>query len=103
MTILLSCECGKKLRAREEWRGTKVKCPACGTIMLIPENPPPETRSRSPSPSKPKPATVTQKNGESNLPRVTKSAPPPPAPPRKPPAKVAEPEEETGDVDEPRV
>jgi hypothetical protein len=39
MTFLLSCECGKKLRAKDEWRGTRVKCPACGHVIAIPGTP----------------------------------------------------------------
>jgi hypothetical protein len=37
MPILLTCDCGKKLRAKEDWKGTKVKCPGCGKVLKIPD------------------------------------------------------------------
>jgi uncharacterized protein YxjI len=36
MPILLSCECGKKLRTRDELAGKKIKCPGCGTKLRVP-------------------------------------------------------------------
>src|SRR5262249_26975121 len=36
MAIEISCECGKRLRAKEEWSGTRVKCPACGQVLTVP-------------------------------------------------------------------
>jgi RsiW-degrading membrane proteinase PrsW (M82 family) len=36
MPITLSCECGKKLRVKDELAGRKVKCPGCGKVLIIP-------------------------------------------------------------------
>lgn len=46
MPIVFSCSCQKKLRAPDSTAGKKVKCPACGTVLTIPEPPsPPDTFS----------------------------------------------------------
>ena len=42
MSIVVNCECGKQLRAREELAGRKGKCPGCGKMFVIPAPPPPE-------------------------------------------------------------
>jgi hypothetical protein len=47
VTISIRCECGKALKAREESRGKKVRCPACGASVPVPA----ETEE---SPKKPK-------------------------------------------------
>ena len=36
MPIEIYCACGKKLRARDESAGKKVKCPACGKSVPVP-------------------------------------------------------------------
>lgn len=36
MPILVSCECGKQFRSRDEWAGRRVKCPNCGAVLTIP-------------------------------------------------------------------
>src|SRR3954471_3142335 len=36
MPILLTCECGKQLRVKDENAGRRVKCPACGHEMVAP-------------------------------------------------------------------
>jgi len=36
MPILTSCQCGKSLRAPDDFAGRSVRCPACGAIMRIP-------------------------------------------------------------------
>src|SRR5258708_17594739 len=46
MTIAVACECGKRLSAKDELAGKRVKCPACGQGLLIPapdSAPQPET------------------------------------------------------------
>jgi DNA-directed RNA polymerase subunit RPC12/RpoP len=35
-TIVVTCDCGKKLRAKAELAGKRVKCPACGEPLNIP-------------------------------------------------------------------
>ena len=38
MPITVTCEgCGKKLRVKDELAGRKGKCPACGTVLVIPQ------------------------------------------------------------------
>jgi hypothetical protein len=35
MPISIRCDCGKTLKVDEQYRGKKVKCPACGTSVLV--------------------------------------------------------------------
>jgi hypothetical protein len=35
MPIVVSCECGRTLRAKDEAAGRKVRCPACGAIVAV--------------------------------------------------------------------
>lgn len=35
MPIVLECVCGKRLKARDEDVGKKVKCPGCGAILVV--------------------------------------------------------------------
>jgi hypothetical protein len=50
MSIPFGCECGKRLQAKEEFAGKKMKCPGCGKILVIPGGePPPEARQREPA------------------------------------------------------
>jgi hypothetical protein len=37
MPIALSCECGKRLRIKDEFAGRSVRCPACRATLDIPE------------------------------------------------------------------
>jgi hypothetical protein len=37
MSIQVSCQCGKRLTAKDEFAGKRVKCPACGGPLLIPQ------------------------------------------------------------------
>ena len=37
MTIEITCECGKRLRTKDEHAGKRVKCPACGRPLLLPQ------------------------------------------------------------------
>lgn len=36
MAITVSCECGKKLKVKEELAGKKVRCPECQATMVVP-------------------------------------------------------------------
>jgi DNA-directed RNA polymerase subunit RPC12/RpoP len=35
MSIVVTCTCGKQLKARDEYLGRRAKCPACGIHLLI--------------------------------------------------------------------
>ena len=37
MSIKVSCRCGKKISAKDEYAGRKVKCPACQNVLRIPD------------------------------------------------------------------
>lgn len=36
MPILLSCDCGKRIKVRDEDAGKRVKCPGCNAVLRIP-------------------------------------------------------------------
>jgi hypothetical protein len=36
MSLVVKCSCGKSLQAKEEHAGKRVRCPACGTILMLP-------------------------------------------------------------------
>src|SRR5689334_11754078 len=36
MSIEVSCQCGRRFRAKEEWAGRRAKCPGCGSPLVIP-------------------------------------------------------------------
>jgi DNA-directed RNA polymerase subunit RPC12/RpoP len=91
MTFLLSCECGKKLRAKDEWRGTRVKCPACGEVILIPGKPAVSADSRTPALSR-----------DSRAPAVSGDSRTPARQSAKTPVKAASPNEDDSDLDTPR-
>jgi hypothetical protein len=43
MPIPFGCECGKRLQAKDEFAGKKMRCPGCGKLLVIPDTaPPPE-------------------------------------------------------------
>ena len=64
MSIDLSCKCGKKLRAKEEWSGTRVKCPACGNILTVPGKSRERVAVPSPPRSEKKPEKVAAREEE---------------------------------------
>ena len=37
MSIQVTCRCGAKLKAKDEFTGKRVKCPSCGEALQIPE------------------------------------------------------------------
>src|SRR5436305_13694484 len=36
MSIVVSCQCGRSFKAKDEWSGRRAKCPGCGTPLIIP-------------------------------------------------------------------
>ncbi|MBX3396988.1 MAG: hypothetical protein KF841_16660 [Phycisphaerae bacterium] len=36
MSVVVSCKCGKKFKAKDEMAGKKVRCPECKTVIRIP-------------------------------------------------------------------
>src|SRR5205809_38388 len=36
MSIVVSCSCGKRLRARDELASKRAKCPGCGKMLVVP-------------------------------------------------------------------
>ncbi len=70
MPIPFSCECGKKLQAKDEFAGKKLKCPGCGKILTIP-NP-----AAAPPPEEP-PAPPPTQRAPLPPPELTAELPPP--------------------------
>ncbi len=35
---LLDCSCGRRIVAKPEWAGTRVRCAACGALLAVPED-----------------------------------------------------------------
>jgi Protein of unknown function (DUF1559) len=40
MAIAFSCECGRKMQAKEEFAGKRMKCPGCKSLVTIPKTNP---------------------------------------------------------------
>lgn len=36
MTMVVKCKCGKEYRVRDELQGKKARCPACGSVLIVP-------------------------------------------------------------------
>lgn len=53
MSIFVSCQCGKKFRARDEHAGKRVKCPNCAAALTIPS--PPSAARAIPAQPRPSP------------------------------------------------
>jgi serine/threonine protein kinase len=47
--ILVTCSCGQTLQARQKYSGTRVRCPACGDLLLLPGKAPPEPPASKPA------------------------------------------------------
>jgi RsiW-degrading membrane proteinase PrsW (M82 family) len=56
MSISFPCVCGKRLRAKEEWAGKRLKCPACGSPVVVPQAPAPPDPEPAPPPEPVRPA-----------------------------------------------
>jgi hypothetical protein len=51
MAIIVTCQCGKQLRAKDEHAGMKATCPACRRLIVIPRSTPEKQSSPSASAS----------------------------------------------------
>jgi DNA-directed RNA polymerase subunit RPC12/RpoP len=90
MPIPFHCDCGKKLQAKAEFAGKKLRCPGCGKVLTIPAAPaatpppapapapPPPPARRVAAPTVPPPAEVL---GVAETEGAPAPAPPPPLPP----------------------
>jgi hypothetical protein len=38
MTILVTCPCGKRMQTSDTARGKRIKCPACGEVLPVPDD-----------------------------------------------------------------
>lgn len=36
MPVSLSCDCGKKLKVKDELAGKKIRCPGCSDVLIVP-------------------------------------------------------------------
>ncbi len=68
MPILLTCECGKKLRVNDESAGKRVRCPSCKAILQAPAKAPAETEAPPPK-AKSRPAPVEDDRADDEPPR----------------------------------
>jgi RsiW-degrading membrane proteinase PrsW (M82 family) len=55
MPILVTCTCGRQLRATDAQAGRRCKCPACGLILIVPVADPPTATPLPPTPNQPTP------------------------------------------------
>jgi predicted RNA-binding Zn-ribbon protein involved in translation (DUF1610 family) len=72
MAIPFSCECGKKLQAKDEFAGRKMKCPNCGRVLTIPH--PARTAPANAAATQAKPRPVAAET----MPLPAKAPPPQP-------------------------
>src|SRR5437588_6084651 len=52
MSIVVSCQCGRRFKAKDQWAGRRAKCPGCGGPLIIPTPPaavPPDELFRQPA------------------------------------------------------
>ena len=57
MPIIVTCECGRQLRARDELAGRRAKCPGCGMLLLV-QPPVIEARPADPIDDEPTPQAI---------------------------------------------
>src|SRR5262245_58158211 len=60
MAIVFHCACGKRMQAREEFAGRKLKCGQCGTVVVIPNAAKAEAPALPPPPVPPVRATTPE-------------------------------------------
>jgi hypothetical protein len=49
--VVIACSCGKRLKAKPELAGKKVKCPGCGGVLVVPKPKVPVAAEVEPSPA----------------------------------------------------
>jgi RsiW-degrading membrane proteinase PrsW (M82 family) len=64
MPISFLCYCGKRLKAKDEWAGKRVKCPGCGTPLVIPEADDDDGRAYQVAPPPPRPPRQLEEEEE---------------------------------------
>lgn len=52
MPIMINCTCGKALRAPDAFAGKRVKCPACGSQVTVPDAAPAKAAAAAPRPAR---------------------------------------------------
>jgi len=62
MPISIQCECGRKLKAREEFAGSRAECPTCGRTLTIPVAGAPGTGTGAGSPVTFEPARLPDRS-----------------------------------------
>ncbi len=63
MAITLKCQsCGKSVRAKETSAGKRVKCPACGTVLQVPDTEGYAAEVEESAPRQPAPAKAAQRS-----------------------------------------
>ncbi len=79
MPILLTCECGKKLKVGDDKVGKRVKCPGCQAVLTVP-TPEAVEEPEPPRKLKVKSAPLPEPEDEPEPPRKAKVKPAPPSP-----------------------
>src|SRR5437762_140097 len=72
MPIVLTCDCGRRLRIKDELAGRKVRCPQCSGILLVamPAAAPDPVEDSLPEPeAEPHPAEKHRQSGQHETPR----------------------------------
>jgi hypothetical protein len=82
MPITVSCECGRSLKARDEYAGTRAECPTCGRTVQIPEA---KTKAEPAPASVEEESTSTKPASSSEIPMEITDFFDPPAPSATPP------------------
>jgi hypothetical protein len=84
MAIHFSCECGKKLQAKDEFAGRRMKCPKCAQVLTIPRvsgvAPNPTKPLAQPRPTKTMPAPSRPLASKPLAPKPPPAPTPPPSP-----------------------
>jgi hypothetical protein len=79
MSLLVECECGRKLKAAKHLSGRKVRCPACGAISRLMPVPVLDVVmfTTSPAPVSPPPSVAPAASSNIPVPIPAASSPPP--------------------------
>jgi hypothetical protein len=58
MAIPFNCACGKKLQAKDQFGGRRLKCPQCGIVLTIPKPAPARSAAPAKAPASPRSAAT---------------------------------------------